>query len=715
MQNKLRVSQFQGKQWYEFWIQNLWRYPNRLLALKAAIAMGALLIPFVIFKMAFIGVTLALGALAGALSETDDHPKGRVKALLLTILSFVISSASVEILLPYPILFGIGLVGSTITFILVGGLGERYRGITFGALLVAIYTMLGAEISPNWYAQIILLPTGALCYGLLSLILLYLHPARLLEEQLADGFENLSLYLKEKSKLFPSDKSIQKKTRQGLASLNVKVVNSIGRCKNVLNSYGDAMNDENQLRPYLHKFILLQSLHERAASSHERYDLLSADADNREVLEGLGQLMLQLSLAAHEVSKSLLMGTEYHHPISLKWTINAIQAQLKVIKKNENKNDLGLLLQNLNQSHLSLQNMNFNVDSGLLPRVDKDSSSLWKRFTNQLNWNHPKFKYAIRLSTCFLIGYLLMLAFDIEKGYWILLTSLFVCQPSYSETRQRLFQRILGTITGVVLGVSIVQILPTVGGQVVLLLIAAYFFFAWLKNNYAVSVIFVTIFVIAAFNLIADKGVVVMIPRIIDTVIGALLAIIVVRFMWPDWQYKQLPNLLASAVEKNHTYFNQILLEHKAPSEDDLLTYRISRYQAHQADNALSMAWRGMKLEPKRQQKMQKRAFSITYLNHALLSYLSALGAHRNIPDYMNEELQLMYQEVEKELLVVAESLRRNDSNCPYEDLEIVLEKLGNTLEKTERGTHRQKLVLLYNIAEVTQQLAQKASQIEVE
>lgn len=81
----------------------------------------------------------------------------------------------------------------------------------------------------------------------------------------------------------------------------------------------------------------------------------------------------------------------------------------------------------------------------------------------------------------------------------------------------------------------------------------------------------------------------------------------------------------------------------------------------------------------------------------------------------MNDEVQWMYQEVEKELLVVAESLRRNDSNCPYEDLEMVLEKLGNTLENTERGIHRQKLVLLYNIAEVTQQLAQKASQIEVE
>ncbi|WP_227006123.1 YccS family putative transporter [Marinifilum sp. N1E240] len=714
MQNRVKVNRFQGKMWYEFWIRTMWRYPNRLLALKAAIAMGVLLIPFVLMGSEFVGVTLALGALAGALSETDDHPKGRVKALFLTILSFAVSSASVEILMPYPILFGVGLVGSTVTFIILGGLGERYRGVTFGALLVAIYTMLGSDISPNWYTQPILLPLGALCYGLLSLGLLIFHPARLLEEQLAEGFEDLSIYMKEKAKLFPSEESVQKKTRNRLATLNIQLVNSLGRCKNVLNSFADAIEDQNKLRPYLHKFILLQSLHERAASSHEKYDLLSKDEVNAEILEGLGQLMVQLSQAAHELSKSLLMGTVYQHPISIKWTINALRSQIKKAKADTKKNDLGLLLHNLSQSHLSLQNMNYNLETGLLPRVDRDEESLWKRFTSQLNWNHPKLRYAIRLSTCFLIGYLLLHFLHLEKGHWILLTSLFVCQPSYSETRRRLFQRILGTLSGVVAGVLIVQVLPTMAGQIVLLLTAAYAFFVWLKKNYALSVVFVTIFVIAAFNIIAGKGVAVMGPRILDTIIGAVLAIGVVRFMWPDWQYKRLPNLLATAVEKNKEYFSSILKEYDQSDEDDL-NYRISRYQAHQADNSLTLAWRGMKLEPKKHQKLQKRAFSLTYLNHALLSYLSALGAHRNTPDYMNKEEHVIYKEVENVLAKAAAAIRENNPCDSNLGLGKVIERLSDTLHETDRGTHRQKLVLLYNIAEVTEQLVQKARLISKE
>ena len=709
-----KIGRLKVKRWQEFWVTTFWRYPNRLFALKAAIAMAVLVIPFVALNLSFIGVTLGLGALAGALSETDDHPKGRIKALILCLISFAISSASVELLRPYPILFGVGLVGSTLTFIILGGLGERYRGVTFGALLVAIYTMLGSDISPQWYWQPLLLPAGALCYGILSLLLLVSNPWRLLEEQLALGFENLSLYMKEKSRLFPSEAKVQEKLINRLSMQNIQVINSLESCKNVLNSYADALQDPNALRPYLHQFLLLQSLHERAASSHERYDLLSKDSDNHAMIEGLGQLLLQLSQACHQLSKSLLTGTAYQHPVSLKWTIAALDDQIKKQLSNHETNNLSLLLKNLTQSHISLQNLNYNVETGLLPRVDRDSRSLWERFTEQLNWEHPRLRYAIRLSTCFLIGYILLRWFNIEKGDWILLTSLFVCQPSYSETRRRLFQRILGTLSGVVAGVLIVQILPTKAGQTLLMLTAAYAFFVWLRKNYAVSVVFVTIFVIAAFNLIAGKGLIVMGPRIMDTIIGSVLAIAVVRVLWPDWQHKHLPNLLTKALEKNKVYISSILKEHREHQVDDL-NYRIARHRAHQADNALVLAWKSMKLEPKKQQKFQKHAFSLTYLNHALLSYLSALGAHKNTTDYISKEQREMYLRIESVLDRAVRALKENEPCDPSIGLHDFLNELSILLTSCEKGVERQKLVLLYNIAEVSEQLLREASLITKE
>ena len=700
-----------SQSWYEPLRRAFWRDPDRLMATKATIAIALLAIPMVILGKPFFAVSLALGALAGALSETDDHPKGRIKSLALKVISFGITSLAVELLRPYPLFLGLGLSASTIVFILVGGLGERYRGVTFGALLVGIYAMLGTEISPVWYWQPILLPAGALFYGLFSLILLYYRPWRLLEEQLARGFFALSKYLDEKAALFPSDEKLQSKIRNRLALLNVQLVGSLDRCKEVLNSYGDALKDDTPLKPYLRYFMLLQSLHERAASSHERYDLLSNDPENHELMEGIGQTLHQLSRATKQLASSLLTNVPYRHPVSLNWMINTLNEKLKTNKASD-AHPLSLLVNNLSRSNTSLQNLNEDFQRSLPPRLAKDTRSLIQRLKEQLNWHHPRLRHAIRLSLCFLIGFSISEGFGIAKGEWIILTSLFVCQPSYSETRRRLFQRVLGTISGVIGGVLIVQILPTLAGQLLLMLAAAFAFFIWLRRKYSIAVIFITIFVLAAFNLIANKGVAVMLPRLMDTLIGSALAIITVRFLWPDWQHKRLPGLLAKALEKNTAYFQAIINEYRHSASDDDLKYRIARREAHRADNALVLAWQDMQLEPRKRQQFREQAFALTYLNHALLSYLSAFGAHREqqkkvSPSMLNFADGILNILQDTQLLLASE---QEKINSPVLKISMEIRQQANQLDQ---GIARQQLTLLYNIAEVTSQMLLQANAIQ--
>lgn len=693
-----------GQPWYEPVRRAFWQHPDRMLAAKVTIAIAVLSVPFIYFDRSFFAVTLALGVLAGALSETDDHPKGRIRSMALKVVSFGVASLSVELLRPFPVALGVGLSVSTIVFLMIGGLSERYRGVTFGSILVGIYAMIGSEISPAWYWQPILLPSGALFYGLFSLALLYYHPWRLLEEQLARGFLALSKYLDEKASLFPSDEKIQAEVRNRLALLNVELVNALERCKEVLNSYGDSLRDQTPLKPYLQYFMLLQSLHERAASSHERYDLLSRDPDNRQLMEGIGQLLHQLARAARQFSKSLLTGIPYHHPSALAWTVNALTGQLEK-SGSADSHPLALLIHNLARSNASLQNMQEDHQRSLMPRLARDSRTVVQHLRDQLRWDHPRLRHAIRLSLCFLIGFSISEGFGIAKGEWIILTSLFVCQPSYSETRRRLFQRILGTLSGVIGGVLVVQLLPTTAGQVVLMLVSAYLFFLWLRSSYATSVIFITVFVLCAFNLISSQGTVVMLPRLVDTLIGSALAILTVRFLWPDWQQKKLPALLSNAINMNTSYLQAILNEYRRQSSDDDFDYRLARRKAHQADNALVLAWQDMQVEPGKLKTFREKAFALTYLNHALLSYLSALGAHREGGEKWNPEM-LSMADVVLDALVHA-NFTTTEINP---DLLPILKNIRLLMNQTEPGTGRQQFVLLYNIAEVTQQLIGQAN-----
>ncbi|WP_315942106.1 FUSC family membrane protein, partial [Salmonella enterica] len=128
---------------------------------------------------------LTLGMVAAALTDLDDRLAGRLRNLIITLFCFFIASASVELLFPWPWLFAIGLTLSTSGFILLGGLGQRYATIAFGALLIAIYTMLGTSLYEHWYQQPMYLLAGAVWYNVLTLIGHLLFPVRPLQDNLA--------------------------------------------------------------------------------------------------------------------------------------------------------------------------------------------------------------------------------------------------------------------------------------------------------------------------------------------------------------------------------------------------------------------------------------------------------------------------------------------------------------------------------------------------
>lgn len=623
----------------DFWIRKFWQHPNRLMGLKVVVSVSILLIPAILMGNAILGGTLALGILGGAIAETDDHPKGRVKSLGLTILGFLISTLSVELLNPYPIPFAIGLFCSSFLFIMIGGINERYRGITFGTLLVSIYAMLGLGMKNPWYFQPAALAAGALFYGVISLLLLMNRPWRPLQEELSIGFRHLGQYIKIKSRLFPSDGATQDFVRNQLAQKNIELVQAIKRTHRGLRSYASEIGKQSEeLGSYYTQWLILQQLHERAASSHESYDLLSSKTDNIKLVEGLGQLLSEISQAVSQYSECLLTNKPYKHPISLQWTLAALTEMMSIHKDDNQYAALSLLFANLTEMEHIMSEIDKPVVTDMVPS-DYEPMSVKKRILSLFDRNNPRFKYALRLSISLLVGYGLLYFFELEKGEWILLTSLLVLQQSFVSTRQRFVERVFGTLYGVVAGILLVQIMPTLAGHIILLLLSYYLFFYYTKHKYAIAVIFVTILVITLFNIQLDQGIEVMGPRMLHTVIGSVLAYLSVRFILPDWQYRNLSQLLSTALECNEKYFEAIYTE--GIDED---TYNELRQAAHQADNALTAAWQSIKVEPRRAKYFQEQAFRLTYLNHTTLSYISAFGAHNKNNKIYEENLVVCHE-----------------------------------------------------------------------
>lgn len=162
------------------------------------------------------------------------------------------------------------------------------------------------------------------------------------------------------------------------------------------------------------------------------------------------------------------------------------------------------------------------------------------------------------MSLVLCIGYALIQITGMRHGYWILLTSLFVCQPNYNATRHRLALRIIGTLVGVAIGLPILWFVPSLEGQLVLLVITGVLFFAFRNVQYAHATMFITLLVLLCFNL-TGEGFEVALPRVVDTLIGCAIARAAVSFIWPDWRFRNLPRVLQRATDANCRYLDAIL------------------------------------------------------------------------------------------------------------------------------------------------------------
>ncbi|MBV7441577.1 FUSC family protein [Weeksellaceae bacterium TAE3-ERU29] len=684
----------------DFWVDNFVKKSNNLWALKVTVCIALVLIPVKFFGDAFIATTLALGIVAISLGETDVHPRGRLKSLasLLILLPFL--SLCVELTIKTPFLFLIFLGIATFSLTLLGGRDSRFHGVTFGGLLIITYTMLGTAAGKPFYYQPLFFFVGSFFYSLTSLVLLYKKPYRILQEQLAYGYKKLAEYILLKSKLFPSLPSEQEELRNELALLNIEVFQQIEQIKKDLHSFTQesSVTSLSKIDKYYQKWFILQSLHERATSSHEQYDILSKETENIELIKGLGLLMKELSKALNLYAQSLLSYSSYEHPMSLEWTTKAMGELIENhIQENINK-PIVLLYKNLKKIEETLKNVNKLQIQEEHKTVNQKINNYKVSINQLLKFNNSRFRYAVRLTLCIIVGYLITWIFNIDKGAWILLTSLIVCQQTYNATRQRIFKRIMGTFIGVISGVLIAKLIPTVEGQIIVLLISIYLFYYWLKSNYTIAVVFITIFVLEAFNLQSNKGLLVMTPRLIDTLIGASLVFFAVRFLWPDWQYKRLANHLRKAIEKNKKYFESVY-----DNNINKIEYLHNQRSAHRADNTLTTSWKGMKLEPKSKQKLITSARNLTYLNHSLISYISAFGVHKN-EGFLSEKELLYCLKVSESLQQITQLWTDSIDSTYLEEIEYN-EYLVNELRALRDANEGKNYIFIYNIAKVSREL----------
>lgn len=613
---------------------------NLLYNLRIFIALaGASAVPWWL-GVPKLTIPLTLGVVAAALADLDDRLAGRLRNLLITLVCFFVASTSIELLFPYPWLFALGLTTSTCGFILLGALGQRYATIAFGALLIAVYTMLGTSMYDAWYQQPTLLIIGAVWYNLLTLIGHLLFPIKPLQENLARCYEQLANYLDAKANLFdPDAESDADLPWVDVAMANSTLVTTLNLTKASLLTRLKGDRGQRGTRRTLHYYFVAQDIHERASSSHVQYQALSQQFRHSDILFRFQRLLAKQARACQQLAQSILLRQKYLHSPRFEPAFSRLEEALtRVTITPENREltrALSHLLKNLRAIDAQLANIESeqSLASGQTEEnnLSDDRLTGWSdirlRISRHLTPQSALFRHAIRMSVVLCVGYAFIQLTGMQHGYWILLTSLFVCQPNYNATRRRLALRIIGTLAGILIGLPILYFVPSLEGQLILIVISGVLFFAFRTVQYAHATMFITLLVLLCFNLLGE-GFEVAAPRVYDTLLGCAIAWAAVSFIWPDWKFRQLPAMVRKTLNADCRYLDAILVQYHQ-GKDNGLPYRIARRDAHNSDAELASVISNMSADPKADKTIQEAAFRLLCLNHTLLSYISALGAHR--------------------------------------------------------------------------------------
>ena len=704
-------------------LRRLWTLDKFAYSLRVFIAFsGALLFSGLAGDVALV-IPLFLGIIASALSETDDSWQGRLQALVVTLLCFASASFVVQWLFPWPWLFAVGLAVSTFTLIMLGAIGQRYATIASGTLILSIYSMINIEqhggVDEDVASRQLLLLAGAAWYGAISVVWCALFSRQPVKQSMARVYKALGEFLILKSALFEPVRGVDVEARRvALARQNGKVVDALNQAKEMIFRRLEGQRGSRKLNRYLQIYFIAQDIHERASSTHYPYSALTDAFFHHDVLFRCQRLLDQQGRACRQLAKSLLLNRPFSHEQS-EQALADLRASIDNLSERGKPEwrplirPLNALADNLSTLEAQIASVH-NPDTGSERRdsalYDRSPSSLleaWKRVRLNFTLGSPTFRHAVRLTTALVAGYGLLQWLDPQQGFWILLTTLFVCRPNFATTRRFLSQRILGTVLGLIAGWASISLFPQPLIQSMIAVAAGVSFFANREKHYVIATASITLLVLCSFNQVGD-GFDLIWPRLFDTLIGSLIAGLAVFFILPDWQSRRLYREAAKVLTNHRRYLDEIVHQYEEGKQDDL-AYRLARRNAHNADAALSTLLTNMLHEPGHYRKQDAdNGLRFLVLSNTLLSHLSALGAHRH--RLAEDEDDAAFVPLAKRISALLEQLAEQlDKRLPVEPLTAPANELLSQLEE-QSGTAEEKAVTLYR--PIQSQLRLIASQL---
>ncbi|WP_295672823.1 FUSC family membrane protein [uncultured Mucilaginibacter sp.] len=587
-----------------------------------------------------IGLTLSLGALCICTIDTPGplmHKRNAMAIgnLFLFAVAVITGFARLNV-------FTLGLEVTLLSFLFSIFIiyGNRAASVGTSALLVMIFMMDKAEKPEEvlGYSAIILL--GGIWYMFFSLVFFGIRPYRAAQQTLGENIADIADFLRIKADFYLPDTDIDENYRK-LVSQQIKVSQHQDAVRELLfKSRVMVKESTSASRILLLTFVDFVDMFEQIMATHYDYSHIRSKYKDTGILNEIAIVLLHMAEEMDNISFMVISNIRNKFKGDFIEELEQLKSRIDALGKNEQ----GTSNLALKKILINLRDLNDRIKSIYKYYNSKYSETLMggvydeeyaKFVTHQdyaphiffdnFSFSSTAFKHALRVSLVCLVGFIL--AKTIANGhhsYWILLTIIVILKPGFSLSKQRNYQRLIGTVIGGIAGIVILRFIPNRDTQFILLIVFMIGTYSFTRLNYVVSVLFMTPYVLILFKFLG-VGLLVR-EREIDTLIGSTIAFIASYLLFPSWEYDNIQDRLKDVIYANLNYLVKIA-ESITGIEVGTIEYKLARKDVFVKSANLSASFERMTSEPKSRQKNVKDVHKFVVLNHILSSYIATVAS----------------------------------------------------------------------------------------
>ncbi|UOQ65597.1 FUSC family membrane protein [Hymenobacter volaticus] len=585
-----------------------------------------------------IGMDLSLGALCLSITDAPGplvHKRNGMAAglALLPIVALVTGFAQ-----PYLWLLGIEIVLFSFLFTLFLVYGTRAGSVGTAALLLVILMMDRALPFAKLLEFTALVTVGAVWYMAVSLLTYQIRPYRSAQQALGECIRAVAGFLRLKAEFYRTGTNLENDYRR-LMTQQVTVSEKQDAVRELLFRTRQMMKESTGTgRRLVLTFVDLMDLYEHITVTYYDYKAIHSRFERTGILDAIAGLVEQMASELESIGYAIQANHSYSSRLQLTASLEQLKARIDALDDPTQPGHtlvLKKILVNLRNLSQRLQDILAYFDGNAVPasrelefgRFVSHQSFALEELRGHLTLSSSAFRHAIRMALACLVGYVVAkVLLPGHHSYWILMTTTYMLKPAFSLTKERNIHRVLGTLAGGIIGGLVLWLVQDRMALVALLFVFMLTSFSFTRSNYIVAVTFMTPFVLILFSFLGLGYLQVVEERILDTVLGCLIAFAASYVLFPNWESDQLQDYMTAVLRANLLYL-QTLTETLLGSSVAEVDYKLARKEVYVSSANLAAAFQRMMSEPRAKQHHPNEVHEFVVLNHILSSNVASISS----------------------------------------------------------------------------------------